>query len=365
MDQVRPVHSAYEKVRLKKVISHYGARYLFRTDGNCMVTLILPDPSKGTVTFNKQLETTHFNASELIHHEMLTKRTRTEWLEKARRALHRASELAKMLHHKHMHAVEYFSETTPALYMALHKGSLGTFKDAYWFKGHMGKHPLAFTTNFTLRAHHRGYDVNTLVLGTRLWHDIVKQLADATRFLLDDRHYAHLNLNPNTVLYDFDGKRIQCRITDYASIFPKNEIYESQVRNMPNFVYTLPYEHHRKESHAIAQLLSTLLDLILFDLVKEEAFFIGNHPALLEKCNIWSSIEKVVQHHGEDAISPYLLPLKKIYLELRFHQMEEFEINEYGMLALLFMAPGHKDGETNLDARLKRLLDLLCDKFNP
>jgi hypothetical protein len=330
-----------------------------------MVNLILPKYERSLSAINTKLDAASYTAYQLVRHEKFISQSDLEWLKEARYMLRRANELAKTLKHRHMHEVKYFSEKTPALYMASHQGVLDTFKDAYLFNNPLERHPLAFTTNFTLRAHHRGYNVDTFVLGTRLWHDIVKQLADATRFLLDDRQYAHLNLNPNTVLYDFNDGRIRCQITDYASIFPKNEIYESSVKTMPNFVYTLPYEKHKKESHAIAQLLSTLLELILFDLHHEKGFHIGDTKVPLVGYNIWHTVRAAILPHDATSLPPSLRPLRAIYDELRIHKMKRYEKNEHGMLALLFIATQHEDGEPDLDGRLKRLLNALCDNFKP
>jgi hypothetical protein len=365
MDQVRPVYRKYTISRLTDLMSHYHGGFLFRTDKEWVVSLLLPDASKGTTYIETELKHNVFNASALIRNELHNSKTQDGWLNQARITLHRANRLATMLKHTHMHKVEYFCEEAPALYMELTQGSLSELKNEYWLNGKLDDHPFSFTKNFTLRVHHRGYNVETFVLGTRMWHDIAKQLAVATRFLLREKGFAHLNLNPDTILYRFSGDHIHCRITDYANILPNDHTIIHDVQSIPNFAYTLPYEKYPRESHAIVQLISTLFELIFFDLHDKKGFFIGDSKLPLVKYNIWHTIKAAALPPDTTTSSHALRPLRAIYDELQKHTMERYEKNEYGMLALLFMTPLPDDSHQDLTERLNNLLNALCDKFNP
>ena len=357
-------HHKYDASCVGSLLGRCGEGFLFRTNREWVVKLLLLDPSEKERPTKRPPKYVKMTAPEIIWQQRIRGSDHDgNWFREARDKLKREWELACTLRHQHLHPVKYLSYEAPALYLALPTDSLENFKHEYWVNTGLKKHPLAFTSNFTPRPHHRHYSPEHRAVGTHVWHTIAQQLVDVTRFLLDNG-YAHLNLNPETVLYQFVDGQIRCWVTDYGSIENKNEYVTGRWQRMPNYTYTLPHNNASKESHALAQLLSTLLSLLFFDLFGSKGFFIGDTAAPLVKYNIWNTVEAAVR--SETAPSDHTPnALRAIYNELRQPGMRRDEIYEYGTLALLFMPPERNLDESDTNTRLKNLLDILHSGLNP
>ena len=116
------------------------------------------------------------------------------------------------------------------------------------------------------------------------WLQIADQLALATHFLLS-KGYAHMNLNPDTILYNGVPPHIRCWVTDYGSLEPESEVVLNPI-HVPNSVYTLPYRQATKRYHALAQVLCTLLDLVCFNDATDHGRSLSSSP------NIWHFIQE-------------------------------------------------------------------------
>jgi hypothetical protein len=364
MDQVRPGHTSdYEASRLTQIISHHGEVFLFRTTKNWVVSLFLPDKSNGKKYRKAPSDFKNQTAIQLIHAEIQNERVDYRWLDTARSKLRNEHKLAMAFQHRHMHPVEYFCESTPALYMALPLGSLDELKHSFWWDKRRKKNAFSFTEIVTPRPHQPN---DNMVIGasqTHIWYTVGKQLVDVTRFLLNVKNHAHLNLNPHTVLYQFVENEIHCWVTDYGSLELKSTQHNERWQSMENRIYTLPYTNQNAESHALAQLLSTLLDLIFFDLGGVPGFFIGDSAAPLIDYNIWSTIKAAVHHTDPSAVPSQLRPLRAIYDQLKRGTKDTPEINEYIIPALLFMTPKRDDGHRELNELLNTMFRALCDNF--
>jgi hypothetical protein len=166
--------------------------------------------------------------------------------------LNREFYLTGILNHANLHKPSGYDRIIPALFFQAPSGVLGELRDEYASRFPYGRGPFDFDANFPTNG-----------LGSGMWYKVVKQLAAATLYL-EKNEYAHVNLNPYTILFHGDHKLLNCWITDYGSICDKNTVVNDW-RQVVNSKYTLPYDGFTAEHHAKTQLLSTAIDLLRFD----------------------------------------------------------------------------------------------------
>jgi hypothetical protein len=288
-----------------------------------------------------------------LAHDPEQKFSPAQWSDYAFSTLNEEYKMASLLHdHPHMHPIKYFEPTVPVIYFKAPTGSLSTLKDTHlWDHTLNGQPPLALDRNFSSRQ-------EPPAIGSHLWHSIAHQVVDVTRYLLE-KGYAHLNLNPDTILYHGGLDNIHCWVTDYESI-THSHAPVNPATILQNYEYTLPYNGASAQVHALAQTLCALLDLVAFQSANGKHFYITDKTSHLSQ-NIWTSIAEVKQEAALPSGHP-LHEIQKIYQT--FHaQMSRLRgsdnILEYGALAYLFMIPGRNTEIKKIEADLWRACDIM------